>query len=136
MDEYQWFLEGRPVVQGVAEVWAQWEFSTGHEFECLTIRFRSILDPDYLAEKLALGIQAAALKGWQDDDFHDLYDWLREGANDCVGSSMVRGTHRTGFLIFKVTCAAVSHTEVITEVRTTLTDTALDGTPLSADGRA
>lgn len=136
MDEYQWFLEGRPVAQGVAEVWARWEFGAGHEFECLTIHFRSVLDPDYLAEKLALGIQAAALKGWQDDDVHGLYDWLREGVNHCVGSGMVRGTHRTGFLVSEMTCAAVSRTEVITEARTTLTDTALDGTPLNADGRA
>lgn len=54
--------------------------------------------------------------------------------NDCVGSSAVRGTHRTGFLICKMTCVAVSRPEVITEVRVTLTETALDGTPLNADG--
>jgi hypothetical protein len=136
MDEYRWLLEARPVAQGVNELWGEWEFGAGHEFESLTIRFRSVLDPDYLAEKLALGIRAAALKGWQDDDVHDLYDWLREGVNQCTDSGMVRGKHRTGFLVSEMTCAAISRTEVITEARTTLTDTALDGTPLNADGRA
>lgn len=135
MDEYRWLLEARPVAEGVNELWGLWEFGAGHEFECLTIRFRSFLDPDYLAEKLALGIRAAALKGWQDDDVHDLYDWLREGVNQCTDSGMVRGRHRTGFLLSVMTCAVVSHTEVSTEVRTTLTNTDLGGTSLNADGK-
>jgi hypothetical protein len=49
---------------------------------------------------------------------------------------MVRGKHRTGFLLSEMTCAVVSRTEVITEARTTLTHTAMDGTPLNADGRS
>ncbi|CAM5520197.1 hypothetical protein SAURM35S_02091 [Streptomyces aurantiogriseus] len=99
------------------------------------MRVRSVLGPDYLAEKLALGIGAATLGGRQDDDVHDLYDWLREGVNHCADSGTVRGKHRTGFLLFEMTCAVVSRTKVITEVRTTLTETASDGTPLDADGR-
>lgn len=134
MNEYQWFLEARPVAAGVNELRASWEFGAGHDFERLTMRFRSVLDPNYLAEKLALGIRAAALKGWQDDDVHDLYDWLHEGVNECVGTSMVRGKFRVGFLLCEMTCAAVSRTEVITEARTTLTDTALDGASLNAGG--
>ncbi|WP_367038327.1 hypothetical protein [Streptomyces sp. Je 1-332] len=135
MDEYQWLLEARPVAEGVAELWALWEFGGGHEFERLTIRFRTFLDPDYVAERLALGIRAAGLKGWQDDDVHDLYDWLRDGVNHCVDSGMVRGKHRSGFLLSEMTCAVVSRTEVSTETRTTLTDTTLDGARLNADGR-
>jgi hypothetical protein len=135
MDEYQWLLTARPVAEGVNELWGLWEFGAGHEFERLTIRFRSFCDPGYLAEKLALGIRAAALKGWQDDDVHDLYNWLRGGVLQCTDSGMVRGKHRTGFLLCEMTCAVVSNTEVITETRTTLTNTALDGTPLNADGR-
>ncbi|MFE6157510.1 hypothetical protein ACFQ7F_01140 [Streptomyces sp. NPDC056486] len=135
MDEYRWLLEARPVAQGINELWASWEFGAGHEFERLAIRFRSVIDPDYLAEKLALGIRAAALKGWQDDDVHDLYDWLREGVNQGAEAGMVRGKHRTGFLLCEMTCTVVSRTEAITAVRTTLTDTTLDGVPLNADGR-
>lgn len=136
MDEYRWLLVSRPVAEGVNELQGLWEFGAGHEFERLTIRFRSVLDPDYLAEKLALGIRAADLKGWQDDDVHDLYGWLRDGVTQCTDSGMVRGKHRTGFLLSEMTCAVASRTEVITETRTTLTNTALDGTPLNADGRS
>lgn len=135
MDEYRWLLEARPVAEGVSELWALWEFGAGHEFECLTIRFRSFLDPAYLAERLAMGIRAADLKGWQDDDVHGVYDWLHGGVHGCTDSSMVRGKHRTGFLSCEMTCAAVSSTEVSTETRITLTNTSLDGVPLNADGR-
>jgi hypothetical protein len=136
LDEYRWLLEARPVANGVHEVSGQWEFGPGHAFQRLTLRFRSVLDPEYLAEKLALGIHAAGLKGWQDDDVHGMYDWLLEGTRHCANSGAVRGKHRTGFLLNEMSCLSISRSEVITETRTTLTDTALDGTPLNADGRA
>ncbi|WP_039932190.1 hypothetical protein [Streptomyces viridochromogenes] len=134
MDAYEWVLPARPLARGVSELQARWGFHQGHEFEGLTIRFRSVLDPDYLAERISLGIHAAALEGWRDDDLHSLYDWLREGVTHCTNSGMVTGTHRSGFLLFKITCAVLSRTEISTEVRTTLTDTSLDGAPLHADG--
>ncbi|MET9734840.1 hypothetical protein ABZZ79_30635 [Streptomyces sp. NPDC006458] len=131
---YEWLLEARPVARGVGELIGHWEFGAGHRFEQLRIRFRSVLDPDYLAEKLALGIRAAGLKGWREEDVQGLYDWLHEGVSSLVGTGMVHGRHRTGFVMNDLTCAAVSRTEVITEVRSTLTDTAMDGTPLKPDG--
>ncbi|MFE0876545.1 hypothetical protein ACFW4X_17050 [Streptomyces smyrnaeus] len=136
LDTYRWLLEARPVAGGVNQLVAEWEFGAGHEFQQLTIRFRSVLDPDYLAEKLALGIHAAALKGWQDDDVHDLYDWLLEGVNQCVGAGGVRAQYRTGFLLTEMSCGAVGPKEVITTTRTSLTDTALGGAPLNSHGSA
>ncbi|MFE1442643.1 hypothetical protein [Streptomyces sp. NPDC058739] len=134
LERYEWLLEARPVARGVEALTGHWEFGAGHRFEQLRVEFRSALDPDYLAEKLALGIRAADLLGWREEDVHGLYDWLHEGVSRVVGTGMVRGRHRSGFLMNALTCVAVSRTEVITEVRTTLTDTAMDGTPLRPDG--
>ncbi|MFJ7906964.1 hypothetical protein [Kitasatospora sp. NPDC096204] len=135
MERYDWLLEATPRANGVDELWALWEFGAGHEFERLTIRFRTVLDPEYLAEKLALGIEAAAFDGWQDGDAQSAYDWLCEGIGSLVGSGMVRGKHRLGFVLLEMTCAAVGRTTVITELRASLTTTSLDGRPLKPDGR-
>ncbi|MGC0327677.1 hypothetical protein RKD23_000667 [Streptomyces sp. SAI-170] len=134
LKRYEWIVEARPVAEGIGEVWGHWEFSEGHRFERLTLHFRSVLDPDYLAEKLALGIGAAELKGWRDEDLQGVYEWLGQGLTDVAGSGGIRGQHRAGFLLNAMTCFAISRTEVVTEVRTTLTDTSMDGTPLKADG--
>ncbi|MFD6329534.1 hypothetical protein ACFWGI_08220 [Streptomyces niveus] len=135
MDAYQWHLEARPVADGVGQLQATWEFGAGHEFRKLTIRFRSVYDPGYLAEKLSLGIQAAALKGWQDDDRHSIYNWLCEGLDEVDPGSMVRGNHRSGFLLSEFRCSWVNSPEVTTEVATTITNTSLNGAPLDADGK-
>lgn len=135
-EEYSWLLEARPVTVGISELRGVWEFGAGHAFERLTIRFRSVLDPEYLAEKVALGIAAAELDGWQEEDVRGLYDWVGDGVGRCRRSGMVRGTIRVGFVRAELTCAVVGRTEVVTEVVTTLTDAGLDGTPLNADGRA
>ncbi|XKK39371.1 hypothetical protein HFP72_34750 [Nocardiopsis sp. ARC36] len=138
LEEYEWRLEATPVAEGVNALQAVWAFGGGHGFKELTIRLGSYFDPDYLAETLALGIGAAGLRGWKDDDVHGVYTWLRDGARHCLspGSGAVRGQHRTGFLLCSMSCLAISSTDVVTEVRVTLTGTALDGAPLTADGRS
>ncbi|WP_030244906.1 hypothetical protein [Streptomyces sp. NRRL S-350] len=135
LERYDWLLEAVPRANGVHELGALWEFGAGHGFDRLTIRFRSVLDPEYLAEKLALGIEAADLKGWQDGDTQSAYEWLCEGVGGLVGSGMVRGKHRVGFVLLELTCAAVGGTDVITELRVSLTTTSLEGRPLKPDGR-
>jgi hypothetical protein len=35
---------------------------------------RTAADPPYLAEKLALGVHAAALRGWSEGDVQDVHD--------------------------------------------------------------
>ncbi|MEU1284163.1 hypothetical protein [Kitasatospora sp. NPDC005856] len=136
IERYDWFLEATPRADGVDELWALWEFGAGHEFERLTIRFNSVYDPEYLAEKLALGIEAAAFEGWQDGDAQSVYDWLCEGMDGMVDSGvMVRGKHRVGFVLLEMTCAVASHADVTTELRASLTTTSLEGKPLKPDGR-
>jgi hypothetical protein len=135
MDEYRWLLEPRPVTEGVSQVWACWWFGKGHEFELLEIDFRSYADPQYLAETLTWGAHAAALKGWREEDVHALYDWLFEGIDSRPMEEGVRGQKRTGFILFKLVRMPVSRTEIGTRLSMTLTDKALDGTPLTADGR-
>lgn len=105
MDAYQWHLEALPVANGVAQLRATWEFGAGHEFRNLTIRFRSVYDPGYLAEKLALGIHSAALKGWQDDDHRDMHNWLRDGLGQVDPGEWIRGKHRMGFLLSEFNCS-------------------------------
>lgn len=76
MDEYYWLLDGRPLARGIGGVDASWWFGPEHAFQLLEIQFRSTPDPPYLAEMLALAVDAASLKGWQDEDIRPLYAWL------------------------------------------------------------
>ncbi|MEU4482806.1 hypothetical protein AB0F68_32845 [Micromonospora sp. NPDC023966] len=136
IDEYGWMLEARPVSQGVTHVVANWQFGKGHTFDLLDIEIRSVADPGYLAEKLALGAHAADLPGWQEDDIQGLHAWLFEGIDSRPLGEMVRGQHRSGFIHFTLTRWPHSRTEINVRLNMTLTDTALDGTPLNSAGES
>lgn len=136
LDAYRWLLEARPVATGVSRVVGNWEFGPGHTFERLHIEMRTFADPAYLAEKLALGAHAAQLKGWQDDDLPGLYEWLLQGMDSRPMADMVRGQRRSGFILFEVIRSPHSHQEINAQLRMTLTDVALDGSPLNRDGRS
>lgn len=136
MDEYGWILEARPVSQGVSHVVANWQFGEGHAFDRLDIEFRSVADPPYLAEKLALAAHAAALTGWREADLQGLYAWLLEGVDSRPLGEMVRGQHRSGFILFGLTRWPHSSTEINVRLQMTLTDTALDGTRLNSAGES
>ena len=138
LQEYRWFLEGRPRAEGVSQAWAWWQFGAGHEFERLEVEFRSYADPPYLAEKLALAADAAALKGWRrdGDDVQALYAWLLEGLDSRPMDEMVHGNKRTGFVLFDILRSPHPTNEVSARLRMTLTTTALDGTPLDEHGEA
>lgn len=83
MDRYQWLLEARSVTQGVAHVWAYWQFREGHELERLEIHTRTVADPEYLAEALTLGVNAAALKGWREADAQSVLNGsLKDSTSD------------------------------------------------------
>ncbi|MFC8718801.1 hypothetical protein [Kitasatospora sp. NPDC057198] len=136
LERYDWFLEATPVVDGVEELWALWEFRAGHEFERLTIRFESVHDPEYLAERLALGVEAAAFEDWQDGDAQSVHEWLLDGIGGVESPGrMVQGKHRVGFVLLEMSCAVASSTDVTTELRVSPTTTSLDGRPLKPDGR-
>lgn len=135
LNEYWWLLEARPVAEGVSQVVATWQFGEGHEFDHLNIEIRSVADPEYLAEKLALGVHAAALRGWQGaEDLQDLHAWLLEGIGSEPLGEMLRGQQRTGFILFSLTRVPLSRTQLAVRLHMTLTGTALDGTPLDDAG--
>jgi len=136
MEEYHWLLEARPRADGISQVWASWWFGAGHEFERLEIEFRSFADPQYLAEKLALGADAAALEGWQREDVQGLYAWLFEGLDSRPMDDMVQGNNRTGFILFHILRSPLSTNEIAARLRITLTTTTIDGTPLDEQGGA
>lgn len=136
MERYDWLLKATPRANGVDGLWALWAFRAEHEFARLTIHFESVYDPEYLAERLALGIEAAAFEGWQDGDAQGIYDWLLDGVGGIAGTGhMVHGKHRGGFLLLEMICAVASTTDVTTELRVSLTTTSLEGKPLKSDGR-
>lgn len=133
--EYFWILEAQPLARGITSVVAGWWFGAGHTFERLDIEFRSVADPPYLAEMLTLGAHAASLKGWRDEDVPALHAWLFAGIDSRPVGQMLRGTKRTGFILFELVRAPLSSRDrILTRLRMTLTDTALDGTPLNAMG--
>lgn len=135
MDEYRWFLDARPVAEGISEVRANWWFGSEHEFERLQIEFLSYADPGYLAETLTWGAHAAALKGWREQDVHALHAWLFEGLDSRPMNQGVRGQKRTGFILFELSRMPVGQNEIASRLSMTLTDNALDGTPLTDEGR-
>jgi len=136
LDGYQWFLQAQPVAQGVSQVVATWSFAERHAFERLDIEMRTFADPRYLSEKLALGAHAAQLKGWQDEDLRGLFEWLLQGLDSRPISDMVRGQRRSGFILFEILRSPHSQQEITARLRMTLTDVALDGSPLNNDGRS
>lgn len=133
--EYHWLLQARPLVADIRSLWAHWNFAEGHEFQLLEIEVQSVPDPGYLAEKLTLGAHAAALKGWRPGDAHELHAWLFEGLDSRPLDDGVRGQKRTGFILFKLLRFPVAGAnEISAKLSMTLTDTALDGSPLDAGG--
>ncbi|AQZ63386.1 unnamed protein product [[Actinomadura] parvosata subsp. kistnae] len=132
--EYRWLLEARPLTPDISQVWAVWQFDGDHQFDRLEIEVRCVPDPVYLAEKLTLAAHAADLKGWQEQDQHALYDWLIEGLDSRPLSEGVRGQKRAGFILFALTRMPIGSATLSANLRMTLTDTALDGSPLNAQG--
>jgi hypothetical protein len=135
MNEYHWFIEGRPLAQGVTHAWARWSIGAEHAFDGADIELRTVADPPFLAETLALGADAAALDGWRPDDIHALHRWLLEGLDTRPLSHAVRGNKRTGFILFEVQRWPTMDNEVVAKLSMKPTITALDGSPLTPEGR-
>ena len=146
MDQYQWFLEARPLAQGVTHVRGNWWFGEGHEFKELEIQTRTVADPEYLAEALTLGVNAAALKRWTEADAQPVYEWLFEGLDSRPMGHGVTGRIRSGFILLDFarmpaldivpnTSPSHSRTEIRVRLRLTLTNTALDGSPLDSNAK-
>lgn len=135
LHRYYWLLQAEPRAEGIAYVRGNWWFGPGHRFEHLAIETRTVADPQYLAEILALGAAAAALKGWQPDDVHPLYDWLLEGIGTMPVGNRISGNHRMGFIRFDLVRWGLSQTEIIVHLRIRLTDTDFEGRPLNEEGR-
>jgi len=139
MGEYRWLLEARPVAgTGVSQVGGHWFFGGGHKFERLEIEFQSVADPPYLAEMLALGVHAAGLEGWHQDDVQGLHVWLLEGLDSRPISDLVEGRRRTGVILFELRRrpAPAADNEIHARLTMTLTNTTLDGSPLDAKGQS
>jgi hypothetical protein len=130
---YYWLLLGESTVIGLTSVVAEWQFSAGHEFEALDLRIESACDPDYLAEKLSLAAEAAAFAGWEPDDLPSLQDWIGDLTSTRPVNMMVSGYKRLGFLLFDLRRFPLP-SGVATTMKITLTDKALDGTPLNSSG--
>ena len=134
-DQYHWIVVGRPLTEGITEFTASWWFGGAHEFERLEIRTQTVADPGYLAERLATGVHAAALKGWGDADLQPFYEWLLEGLDSRPMTQGVKGRTRFGFVLVDLLRVASAMAPGIgVQLTVTLTDTALDGTPLGEDG--
>lgn len=134
MDEYHWMFLGRPLTPGVREVRALWYFGAEHSFEKLDLTIISVCDPEYLAEKLALAVHHAGLKGWQDEDAEPLYQWLVEGVGTMPLNNSVRGNNRSGFVLLDFVRFPTSDGNVMVRLTAILTDRALDGSLLDDDG--
>ncbi|WUH98552.1 hypothetical protein OHR68_34380 [Spirillospora sp. NBC_00431] len=135
MDDYRWFLQARSRAEGVTSAHALWEFGGDHEFQRLEIQLQTFADPAYVAETLAWGAHAAALKGWQENDVQELYTWLFEGIDSRPLVEMVSGKQRTGFILFDLLRSPTNDNEIVSRLRMTLTDKSLDGSPLNEEGR-
>jgi hypothetical protein len=137
--DYWWLIEGASASRHVTHAHGHWKFGQRHEFESLDIEIRcTVLDPHYVAEKLALAAQAADLKGWQEGDLQSVYEWLFAGADTSPPHVAVRGQNRTGFIVFTFNRwpQVFDGPGIIAQLNMTLTDTALDGSPLNDIGRS
>ncbi|AWS45921.1 hypothetical protein [Streptosporangium sp. 'caverna'] len=128
-----WPLSADPSGESRPSVRAAWRFDSDYMFQELSIHVESILDPEYLAEMLALGVHAAALKGWQEEDAHSLYRHLYDALNHRPLSNSVLIKGRLGFVLFEF-MRMPFFKEVRIMLRLTLTSTATDGTPLNEHG--
>ncbi|MEV6655429.1 hypothetical protein [Nocardia fluminea] len=137
LPQYEWLVEGSPIVPQITAAYGYWRFGELHAFESLDIRIEcTLLDPGYLAEKLALGVDAAHLDGWLADDLQPLYEWLFEGADTRPPTDAVRGQQRTGFLLFDFSRwpGLMSGPGVRAELKISKTRIGLDGSPLDDSG--
>jgi hypothetical protein len=87
-----------------------------------------------VAENLPLAAEAAAFLGWQPGDLPSLHDWIGDLTGTRPPSLMVSGYKRLGFLLFDLRRFPML-SGVATTMKVTLTDKALDGTPLDRGGR-
>lgn len=134
MDRYDWLFLGRPLTPGVREVRALWEFEPVHRFARLDLTITSVCDPEYLAEKLALGVHHAGLKGWRDADVEPVYHWLIEGVATRPLNNGVNGSKRSGFVLLRFTRFPTGDGDVMVRLTASVTDRALDGSLLDDDG--
>jgi hypothetical protein len=136
-DQYHWIVVGRPLAEGITEFTGSWWFGAGHQFDRLEIRTQTVADPAYLAERLATGVHAAALKGWRDADLQPFYEWLFEGLDSRPMTEGVKGRTRHGFVVVDLMRVPLALTPGIgVQLTVGLTGTGLDGTPLDGDGVA
>jgi hypothetical protein len=131
---YNWALIGEGIVTGLTSVVAKWQFSADHEFEALYLQVESAGDPDYLAEKLSLAAEAAAFPSWQRGDLRSLDDWIGDLSGTLPASRIVSGYKRLGFVLFDLRRFPLPSGGFATTMNVTLTDTALNGTPLGRGG--
>jgi hypothetical protein len=134
LDEYDWLLIGRPLSPGVREVRVLWHFGAAHRFGKLDLTIVSPCDPEYLAEKLALAVHHADLRGWRPEDAEPVYRWLIEGVRTVPLDDAVRGHTRSGFVLLNFTRFPTTEGDVAVRLTAVETDRALDGSPLDADG--
>jgi hypothetical protein len=132
MDEYEWILSAAGPDRGIDELTVVWRFAE-HEFSELKVEFRSVADPAYLAEKLALAAHAAALGGWTEDDLQDLHGWIFDGLGSRPLNQTVTGKNRLGVNLFVLERWPYGN-GFLSVLRVTPTKTTLDGVPLDDQG--
>jgi hypothetical protein len=87
-----------------------WRFRSGH-FELLEINITAVADPQYLAETLALGVDAAGLRGWSEGDAQNVYAWLLNLLNERPLDNWVRAKNRMGHVLVEALRLPDSRTE-------------------------
>ena len=132
MRNHIWPLSARPRGESMPAVRAAWWFDTDHMFQELAIHVECVLDPEYLAEMLALGVHAAQLKGWLQEDTHTLHGNLYNALDQRPLDRNVWLSGRSGFVVFDF---HRRHPLLTKEFQIQLelkpTTTARDGTPLN-----
>lgn len=107
---YDWVLDASPRTDSIAHVQCLWRFRRGH-FELLEITITAVADPQYLAETLALGVDAAGLRGWSEGDTQSVYAWLLNLLNQRPLDHWVRATNRRGHVLVEALRLPHSRTE-------------------------
>jgi hypothetical protein len=88
-----------------------------------------VADPQYLAETLALGVDAAGLRGWSEGDAQSVYAWLLTLLNERPLHHWVRAKNRMGYVLVEALRLPHSRTEFKVQLTVTETDTALLDVP-------
>ena len=131
---YDWVLDARPRTDSISRVKCLWRFRSGH-FELLEINITAVADPQHLAETLALGVDAAGLRGWSEGDAQNVYAWLLNLLNERPLDNWVRAKNRMGHVLVEALRLPDSRTEFKVQLTVTETETALDGSLLDESGR-